>query len=152
MNNLPRVVELEEKKQSIRMVICITKDIDELEEKVLSDYGKVIKYEHDLHNNIDCDTLVFDYFILDIRKKDDRYYFMKQIIANAKRDHYHVVLYNYCFEDNVDFNCDNQINSFPKKQANKKDFDTLLLMKRIKAPRAWIDFFRKCFGLYQQLK
>lgn len=150
MASLPRVVELQEKKVERRIVICISKDIDELEEKILSDYGKVVRYEHDLHNNIEINTLLFDYLIIDLRKKDDRYYFMKQIIT--KRDNYHVILFNYCFEENSDFNCDNQINSFPKKQANKKDFDTLLLMKRIKQPRAIIDFFRKCFGLYQQLK
>ena len=150
--SLPKVIPLEEKKEQVamRMVICISKDIDELEEKVLSDYGKVVRYEHDLHNNIDCDTLSFDYLIIDLRKKDDRYYFMKQILN--KKDKYHVVLYNYCFEDNSDFTCDNIITSFPKKQANKKDFEALLLIKRIKQPRCVVDFLKKCFGVYQQLK
>jgi hypothetical protein len=147
--SLPKVIPLEEKKELTRMVICISKDIDELEEKILVDYGKVIRYEHDLHNNIDCDTLTFDYLIIDLRKKNDRYFYMKEILN--KKDKYNVILYNYCFEEN-DFNCDNQINSFPKKQATKKDFDALLLIKRIRQPRAWVDFFRKCFGLYQQLK
>jgi hypothetical protein len=149
--SLPKLIPLEEKKEQVamRMVICISKDIDELEEKVLADYGKVIRYEHDLHNNIDSSTLSFDYLIIDLRKKDDRYFYMKEILN--KRDKYHVVLYNYCFEESREFDCDNQINSFPKKQANKKDFDALLLIKRIKQPRAWVDLFRKCFGLYKQL-
>ena len=148
--SLPKVIPLEEKKELIRMVICISKDIDEVDEKILADYGKVIRYEHDLHNNIDSATLSFDYLIIDLRKKDDRYFYMKEILN--KKDKYNVVLYNYCFEDNSDFTCDNQINSFPKKQANKKDFDSLLLIKRIRQPRACIDFFKKCFGVYQQLK
>lgn len=149
MNNIPRVIELHEVKVERRIVICISKDIDELEEKILSDYGKVVRYEHDLHNNVDTSMLSFDYLIIDLRKKNDRYYYMKQIIT--KREHYHVILYNYCFEEN-DFNCDNQINSFPKKQASKKDFDALLLIRRIKQPRACIDFLKKCFGIYTQLR
>ena len=146
--SLPKLIPLEEKKELIRMVICISKDIDEVDEKILADYGKVVRYEHDLHNNIDCDTLSFDYIIIDLRKKDDRYYFMKQILN--KKDKYNVILYNYCFEEN-DFDCNNVITSFPKKQACKKDFDAILLIKRIKQPRAWVDLFRKCFGLYKQL-
>ena len=149
--SLPKIIPLEEKKEQVvtRMVICISKDIDELEEKILADYGKVVRYEHDLHNNIDSSTLSFDYLIIDLRKKDDRYFYMKEILN--KRDKYHVVLYNYCFEENPDFTCDNIITSFPKKQATKKDYDALLLIKRIKHPRPWVDFLKKCFGIYKQL-
>ena len=53
-----------------RVIIVITRDIDESDIMVLKDYGKVLSYDHDIHNNLDCDSFDWAYLIIGSIKYD----------------------------------------------------------------------------------
>lgn len=152
--NLPPVIEYkrEEKREEEKhdkFIICISRTLTEEEKKLLSEYGIVKDYDNDLYNNIQLEDINFDYLIVDLRKKVDRYYFMKYILV--KKDLYKVILYQYAFEDKS-IECDNVITSFPQRQATRLIFNQLLLLGRIKEPRAWLSFLKCCLGVYKDLK
>ena len=134
-----------------RTVLCITRDINEEDLSLLTDYGKVLDYDHDLHNNLNPDKIDWDYLIVDLREKNDRYFYMKCIVPLKSK--YQVIVYSYGFETDEHVpNCDNQINSFPKKQARKEDFDALLLQQRLKRPRWYVSLFKCVVNAYQKVK
>jgi hypothetical protein len=148
--NLPAPVE-EEKQYNKRIVLCITRDIGKEDMVVLKDYGKVLDYDHDLHNNLDCHSFDWAYLIIDLRESEDRYYYMKHILPN--KDRYSITIYHYPFEQEEDLTeAENYFTSFPKKQATKPVFDDLLLMKRVKKPRAVVSLFKCCLNLYSKVK
>jgi hypothetical protein len=137
--------------QNKKVVICITRNIDDDDLKLLNEYGKVLSYDHDLHNNLDCDLFDWAYLIIDIRESQDRYYYMKHI--QNKKDKYLVVLYKYGFEkSDLNLNEDNAFDKFPAKQAVKKDFDGLLLLQRIVKPRWYVALFQCILNAYTKVK
>lgn len=153
--NLPPVIEFkreekhEEVKNDVKFIICISRTLTDEEKKLLSEYGVVTEYNNDLYNNIQLEDIIFDYLIVDLRKKVDRYYFMKYVLI--KKDLYKVILYQYAFEDpNID--CDNVITSFPQRQATRMVFNQLLLLKRLKEPKAWLSFLKCCLNVYKDVK
>lgn len=141
--------EKREEEKHDKFIICISRTLTEEEKKLLSEYGIVKDYDNDLYNNIQLEDINFDYLIVDLRKKVDRYYFMKYILV--KKDLYKVILYQYAFEDKS-IECDNVITSFPQRQATRLIFNQLLLLGRIKEPRAWLSFLKCCLGVYKDLK
>ena len=148
LNLGPRAVAQPRNKQ---VVICITRNLDDDHMKLLNQYGKVLLYDHDLHNNLDCDLFDWAYLIIDIRESQDRYYYMKHI--QNKKDQYLVVLYKYGFEkSDLNLNEDNAFDKFPAKQAVKKDFDALLLLQRIVKPRWYVALFQCILNAYTKVK
>lgn len=153
--NLPPVIEFkreekhEEVKNDVKFIICISRDLSDEDRKLLSNYGVVTEYQNDLYNNIPLENILFDYLVVDLRRKVDRYYFMKYVLI--KKDLYKVVLYQYSFED-PSIDCDNVITSLPQRQATRMIFNQLLLLKRLKEPRAWLSFLKCCLGVYKDLK
>ena len=134
---------LEEKQK--RIVICLYKSFDKDDLLLVQNYGKVIVYS-DTYTNIDCGPLIFDYFILDLREEDQRVYFIKYI----KNKDYYLILFRYSFEMNNGVSFHNEIDTLPRKQAFKKDFDLLLLNQPIPPPKWYISLFRSCvFGSAQ---
>lgn len=153
--NLPPVIEFkreekhEEVKNDVKFIICISRDLSDEDRKLLSNYGVVTEYQNDLYNNIPLENILFDYLIVDLRRKVDRYYFMKYVLI--KKDLYKVILYQYSFED-PSIDCDNVITSLPQRQATRMIFNQLLLLKRLKEPKAWLSFLKCCLGVYKDLK
>ena len=149
---LPAVVQLN-RQEPKRVVLCITRDISKEDHEMLSEYGKVLAYDHNLHNNLDCDVFEWAYLIIDLRKTEDRYYFSK--VIQPKKERYSIGIYHFVFEDEDFMDPDDLIvyfTSFPKKQATREIFNTLLLNSRIKKPRAVVSLFKCCLNLYSKVK
>jgi hypothetical protein len=156
---LPAVIQLaeavvaavEEKKEDKRIIFCITRDIAEDDLSLLKGYGKVLSYNHNLHNNLSCDRFDWDYLVLDIRDSDSRYYIMKYVLPH--RDEYSICCYHYPFEDQEDLlDSDSYFTSFPKQQATKQSFNELMMMQRIKRPRAAVSLLKCCLAAYGKIK
>lgn len=155
----PEQKEQREQKEQIeqkienRIVICTSRSISDDDMKLLQSYGKVMAYDHDLHNNLDCFSFEWAYLIIDLRCSDDRYYYMK-FIQPKKLDHQIVsTLYHFAFEDEEDLvDSDNAFTAFPKKQALKSVFDSLLLLKRVKKPQTVLSFIKCCLNIYSKIK
>jgi len=159
MAALPAVIQLaeavvaavEEKKEEKRVILCITRDIAQEDVELLKEYGKLLKYDHDLHNNLAADRFEWEYLILDLRDSDCRYYYMRHILP--RRDEYAVAVYHYPFEDQEDLlESDSYFTSFPRKQATKKVFNDMMLMQRIKKPRASVSLLKCCLAAYNKVK
>ena len=114
----------------------MTRDMKEEELQLLQHYGTVIKFEAKVYTNVPIQSLQFDYFILDIRNRDDRYY-LQQIDANL----FHFISVCYSFEKYDDYHkeigVENIMSKLPEKQAFKQDFNRLLLQKKISKPAVW---------------
>jgi hypothetical protein len=137
-----------------RVVLCITRDVSAENLEILNEYGKVLSYDNTIHNNLDCSDFKWDYLVVDLRKSEDRYYFLKNI--QPHKDKYAIAVYHFVFEEpsdimetdpNVSFFC-----SFPKKQATQNIYNTLLLNSRIKKPRAILSAFKCCLNMYNKVK
>jgi hypothetical protein len=133
-----------------KIVICITRDIDAEDMKVLQLYGKVLEYDHDCHNNLPANLFQWDYLIIDLRQSGDRYFLAKQIYHN--RDKYAVVAFHYAFEFNVLDDMDNEFTSFPKKQGLREDYESLLMTRRVEKPRWYLSLFTCLFNVYSGIK
>lgn len=127
------------------MLIC-SRDLEEEELDLLHGYGKILVYD-ECHVNISLDQLTADiqYIIFDVRKKSHRMAISKEMNNQI----YHIVAVIHKWQELDDFiddaNCENCITSFPPKQAFKKDFDKLLLEKKIRKPSCSKNIFRVCF-------
>jgi uncharacterized protein (DUF1501 family) len=159
MAALPAVIQLaeavaaavEEKKEEKRVIICVTRDIAEDDLSLLKGYGKVLFYNHSLHNNLSCDRFEWEYLILDLRDSDSRYYIMKYVLPH--KDEYSIAVYHFPFEDQEDLlDADSYFTSFPKEQATKQSFNELMMMQRIKRPRAAVSLLKCCLALYNKTK
>jgi hypothetical protein len=158
MNPLPPVIELIQLAQdrveekivcptgSVRFVICVSREIN-LE--LLKEYGKVVKYDHTLYANLDPLSFNWDYLILDHREKNDRYYHLRFI--KPIEDKVNVLLFCHAIE-NQDLknenHYDNVLNKLPEPQARKVDFDQLLLVERLPAPKWWWSLVKCLFKNY----
>ena len=137
---------------SKRFVLCISKDLDKEVVRALQNYGKMLTFEDNM-NNMCPDMFEFDYLVLDLRKKQDRYFFLKQIKPVEAK--YNVLLYcsNYEVDDlKDDAHYDNVLTSFPTRQARKVDFDDLLLLERLPKPRWYVSLFKCLFKWYHSGK
>jgi hypothetical protein len=128
------------------LFVC-SRDLDQDEMDLLSSYGKILTYD-DCMLNIPLDVLVsqdnISYILFDVRKKSHRMTISKE----ASNDGFHVVAIINKWESQDDFvedaNCENCISKLPPKQAFKRDFDRLLLEKKIRKPSCLKSCMRVC--------
>lgn len=133
-----------------QFVLCITRDLTEEDKRLFSDY-KLLEYDDNVHKNIPISALRFDFLIIDLRQKGDRYAMMKHILP--QRDLYHILVYCHGFEtDDIEFPYDNALSSFPQRQATRQDWESLLLMHRIKKPVWWVSLFSCILNFYNKSK
>jgi len=125
--------------KEVFLIVC-SRDLEEEELELLSLYGKVLAYDS-CHVNIPLDQLISqnnaDYVTFDVRDKNHRMAISKasDITSNIN---VHVLALVHSWEKLDDFvddaGCENCLSSLPAKQAFKKDFNTLLLEKKIRKP------------------
>lgn len=121
------------------LLVC-SRDLEEEELNLLSLYGKVLAYDK-CHVNIPLDQLISqnraNYVTFDVRDKNHRMAISKAVDITSNK-HVHTVAIVHSWEKLDDFvddaGCENCLSSLPQKQAFKKDFDTLLLEKKIRKP------------------
>jgi hypothetical protein len=118
---------------------------------LFNDY-KFVEYDDSIHRNIPIHTYEWDFLVIDLREKQDRYLYMKEVIP--ARNKYTVLVYCHNFEadEPVDIDADNVITSFPARQARKEDFQMLLLMKRIRKPKWYVSLFSCILSYAHRLK
>lgn len=131
--------ELADSDHPVFLLVC-SRDLDEEELALLKLYGKVLAYDS-CHVNISLDQLITqnnaNYVTFDVRDKNHRMAISKaaDITSNI---HVHTVAVVHSWEKLDDFvddaGCENCLANLPPKQAFKKDFDTLLLEKKIRKP------------------
>lgn len=158
LRDMVREEKNEEKKEEVhiapvkRFILCISKELDKEVVRALQNYGKMLVFEDNM-NNMCPDMFEFDYLVLDLRKKQDRYFFLKQIKPVEAK--YNVLLYCSLYEvDDLkdDAHYDNVLTSFPTRQARKVDFDDLLLLERLPKPRWYVSLFKCLFKWYHSGK
>jgi hypothetical protein len=132
--------------QNVKFMLICSRDIEQEELDLLQFYSKVLVYD-DCHINIPLDQLVnesISYVIFDVRKKSHRMAISKEMSEN-----FHVVAIIHKWQEMDDFiddaNCENCLASFPPKQAFKRDFDKLLLERKIRKPSCMKNIFRVFF-------
>lgn len=99
--------------------------------QLLRQYGKVILFGN-AYTNVPIQSLSFDYFIIDLREKDHRFYY-KRYIYNY-HEQYYCILYRYIFENNNGIFFHNELTEFPTTQITKEEFDTILLESPLPSP------------------
>lgn len=125
--------------QPVFLLVC-SRDLEDEELDLLKLYGKVLAYDN-CHINIPLDQLITqnnaNYVTFDVRDKNHRMAISKaaDITSNP---HVHIIAVVHSWEKLDDFvddaGCENCLANLPPKQAFKKDFDTLLLEKKIRQP------------------
>lgn len=133
-----------------KFILCITKDLSANDKALLRDY-RVVEYDDMVHRNIPISQIIFDFLVIDLREKSDRYCFMKEV--QPRRDLYSIVVYCHGFEiDEVEIPHDNALSSFPERQARREDFEMLLLMERVKKPKWWLSLLSCVLNWYHKAK
>jgi hypothetical protein len=133
-----------------KFVLCITRDLNDEDKALFRDY-RFLEYDDNVHKNIPVDQLRFDFLVIDLREKGDRYAYMKEI--QPRHEKYHIIVYCHGFEqDDLEIQHDNAISSFPARQARREDWEMLLLMKRIAKPRWWVSLLSCVFTWYNKGK
>jgi hypothetical protein len=123
-------------------VVCVTRDIPEDVMSVLSSFGAVKTYDHDIHANVDPTTMAFQYMVIDFRSASDRLYFQQYIQPQGQA--YHQILYCWAWEmDGVPVAFESQFDEWPKVQANRAKYDALLLTPPIPKPSCLKSFLVK---------
>jgi hypothetical protein len=132
--------------KSKKMILIASRDLEREELDLLLFYGKILVYD-DCHINIPLEQIVthdIQYILFDVRKKSHR-----MGLASETSDQFHRVAIGHKWQEMDDFvddaNCENFISSLPPKQAFKKDFDKLLLEKKIRKPSCMKNTFRVIF-------
>jgi len=147
------VVPEEKSSENKRYIFCISKDLSSDDKENLRDNGRVLFYNHDLMNNMSPESFDFEYLIVDMRNKSDRYFYIKEI--KPIEDKFHVILYCHKFEiddlSNID-HFDNVLCKLPVKQARKVDFNNLLLVQRLPAPSCFFSLAKYIFRAYNSGK
>ena len=133
-----------------RFIIVHSKDVEEENIALLKEYGKVILFDPLVYMNIPILSLEFDYLLLDIRRREDRYYFqqMEEYLIR-----YNIISYCYSIEKFEDIHEEihsvNIMVKFPPKQAFKHDFDRLLLQKKISKPKPALSCFKSALRMFK---
>lgn len=129
-----------------KMILIASRDLEHEELELLLFYGKVLIYD-DCHINIPLHQLVtndIQYILFDVRQKSHR-----MALSAEQSDQFHRIAIVHKWQEMDDFiddaNCENCLSSFPPKQAFKKDFDKLLLEKKIRKPSCLKNVFRVFF-------
>lgn len=132
---------------TVYILVC-SRDLDSKELELLQTYGKILKYD-DCHINIPLEQLIASenpsYIIFDVRVKYHRMAMAKE----TNNQNFHIVAIIHKWEEMDDFiddaGCENALSSLPPKQAFKKDFDKLLLEKKIRKPSCFKNIIRILF-------
>jgi len=133
-----------------KFVLCITRDVKEEDLVLFKDY-RMVEYDDQTHRNIPIDTFAWDFLVLDLREKGDRYCLLKEVYP--KKHKYNVIVYCHGFEEeDVDVEADNVLTSFPMRQARKEDFELLLMTHRVKKPRWYVSLFGCILNFYNKTK
>jgi hypothetical protein len=131
-------------------ILVISRDLDKDELDLLKEYGKVVQFEAGIYTNIPIRALDFDYFIIDIRKSEDRYYF--QSIPVQTLESYNLVSVCYSIQKSEEYHeemgVDNVLAKLPPRQAFKADFDRLMLQKKISRPNGGVSCIKSVFRLF----
>ena len=137
------------KREEYKFIIIHSKDVSDTDISLLKEYGKVIIFDPMVYMNIPIQNLIFDYILLDLRRKEDRYYL--QQIDESLYEQLHIVSLCYTFEkfDDIheEIGVKNIISKMPPKQAFKADFDRLLLQKKLGKPRPVLSLFKSFLRL-----
>jgi len=139
-NNVNNAPSLQQAGDKQIFLMVASRDVAEEERELLQLYGKVLDYDN-CHVNIPLDQLInqnnADYVVFDVRDKQHRMAISKASVQH-ENPNVHVVALVNAWEKEDDFvddaNCENCLSSLPPKQAFKRDFDTLLLQKKIRQP------------------
>ena len=133
------------------VLLLHTIDIPEDVMAILSGYGKVVAYDAVVEGALPIDKLVFDYLLLDIRKKEDRAYFDKQ-----DTNPFNTICYISLLEqfDSLieDLHCNAVITKFPPRQHFKDDFNKLLLNTSTGAPSKCLSLLTFASNFFLSLK
>jgi hypothetical protein len=134
-----------------QFILCISKDLTKDDLDLFKNINIEV-YDDSIHRNVQISSYPFDVLVLDMRQKGDRYTYMKEV--QAHRELYNVIVYCHGFEKEEGYvdDADNIISKLPEKQANKQDFLSLLLLKRVKKPRWYVSLFKCCFQAYKSAK
>ena len=120
-------------------IICLFRDIPEESELLLREYGKVVRFGQPFSNR-PIHLFQFDYFIIDFRITEDRYYFKRYIINQM--DTYFIILYRYYFETDHGMHFHNELVEFPSRQISREEYDTMLLESPLPAPHCLLSLCR----------
>lgn len=154
LEHLPPVIRKEEalvvphRPVEHQFIIVHSKDIEDTDLALLKEYGKVIVFDPLVYVNIPIQQLTFEYLLLDLRRREDRYY-LQQI--DDTQDQFYIVSICYAFEkfDDIheEIGVENIMSKLPPKQAFKADFNRLLLQKKISKPRPALSCFKSLLRL-----
>jgi len=136
-----------------RYIFCISKDLSSDDKENLKDNGRVLYYNHDLMSNLPPTSFDFDYLVVDLRDKNHRYFFLKEVKPIENK--FYVILYCHKFEVEDLSNLahyDNVLTKLPMKQARKVDFNNLLLVERLPKPSCFLSLAKYIFRAYSQAK
>lgn len=126
------VKQVEVKLDSRPFILACSRELKPEELELLKSYGKVLVF-HQSYMNIPIAQHQFDYAVFNLNEKVHRDTLAKESLAA-----YHVVCVVGLLDGHDDFSADihaeNNVRTFPARQAFKSEFDRLLLAKKIRAP------------------
>jgi len=142
LDNLPPVIKRELDPSDVKQVevkidqrpfiLACSRELKPEELDLLKSYGKVLVF-HQSYMNIPIAQHQFDYAVFNLNEKVHRDTLAKESLAK-----YHVVCVVGLLDGFDDFSNDihaeNNVRTFPARQAFKSEFDRLLLAKKIRAP------------------
>ena len=131
-------------------ILVISRDLDSDELALLKEYGKVLQFEAGIYTNIPILSLDFDYFLIDMRRSEDRYYFQSIPVQTLARFNLVSICYSMQRSDEYheDMGVENVLAKLPPKQAFRIDFDRLMLQKKISRPNGGISCIKSVFRLF----
>jgi hypothetical protein len=100
----------------------------------LKEHGKVILFSPSFLN-LPISSFPFDYFIIDFREDEQRFYFQRHV--SKHREQFHFILIRHGFETNNGIFFHNEIVDFPS-HPTKDEFDMLLLESPFPAPHCFL--------------
>jgi hypothetical protein len=124
------------------IILCLYKSIQDDIIEQLSKNGKVIVFGQE-HLNRPIYHFPFDYFIIDLRVEEQRFYFQRHI--SRYHIHYYFVLYRHSFETDNGIQFDNHLTEFPHDQVSKEEFDGMLLENPLPAPNCLLSLCKYLF-------
>jgi hypothetical protein len=131
-------------------IIVISRDLSEEESTLLRHYGKVVEFDFKVYTNIPLQSIQFDYFILDLRRSEDRH-FLQQIPVNVL-EQYNLISVCHSIQKgelyHEEIGVDNVLSKLPPQQAFKQEFDRMLMQKKISKPNAGTSCIKSVFRLF----
>jgi hypothetical protein len=127
-----KAVDIPERGDDKPFILACSRLLKPEELELLKTYGKVLVW-HESFRNIPLSQHQFDYGIFDLSEKTHR-----DTLAKEDLTAYHVLCIVGLLDGYDDFASDlcaeNLVRTFPHRQAFKKEFDRLLLAKKIRKP------------------